>query len=132
MIIDLNFAKQLTAIYITSDNEIYTWGKGARGRLGTGNEDNTSEPKLVKFQEKLRVISISSNRGTTLAVTKEGDNLVILYLFLASFLSFVYFNYAISSPEHDGSQEHACAGDQYKCAIRSEVEHITNVYLNVI
>ncbi|CAB4010471.1 serine threonine- kinase Nek8-like, partial [Paramuricea clavata] len=58
-------------VAVTADNEIYTWGKGARGRLGTGNEDNTSEPTLVKFQEKLRVISISSNRGTTVAVIKE-------------------------------------------------------------
>ncbi|XP_028404721.1 serine/threonine-protein kinase Nek8-like isoform X2 [Dendronephthya gigantea] len=58
-------------VAVTADNEIYTWGKGARGRLGTGSEDNTHEPTLVKFQEKLRVISISSNRGTTVAVTKE-------------------------------------------------------------
>jgi NIMA (never in mitosis gene a)-related kinase len=65
--------KELTAISIILDNEIYTWGKGARGRLGTGSEDDTSEPTLVKFQEKLRVISISSNRGTTVAVTKEGN-----------------------------------------------------------
>ena len=27
----------------------------------------------MEFQEKLRVISISSNRGTTVAVTKEGN-----------------------------------------------------------
>ena len=64
---------ELTTIYIISDNEIYTWGKGARGRLGSGDEENKSKPMLVKFQEKSRVISISANRGTTVAVTKEGN-----------------------------------------------------------
>ena len=68
-------------ILIVSDNEIYTWGKGARGRLGTGNEESTSEPTLVKFQETLRVISISSNRGTTVAVTKEGINVWLKKLY---------------------------------------------------
>lgn len=85
--------KQLTIAYIASDNEIYTWGKGARGRLGTGTEGDTCEPTLVKFQEKLRVISISSNRGTTLAVTKEGNILYIKVLKLLHCLRFTIHNY---------------------------------------
>lgn len=61
---------------IVSDDEIYTWGKGARGRLGTGNEEDRSTPTLVKFQEKLRLISLSAYRGTTVAVIKEGKKLM--------------------------------------------------------
>lgn len=58
-------------VAVTSDGEIYAWGKAARGRLGTGNEDDSTAPKLVNFQEKLSVVSISSNKGTTMVVTKE-------------------------------------------------------------
>lgn len=71
-------AYQVTMIgqNIVSDDEIYTWGKGARGRLGTGNEEDRSTPTLVKFQEKLRLISLSAYRGTTVAVIKEGKKLM--------------------------------------------------------
>ena len=33
---------------ITSHGEMYTWGKGRYGRLGHGDSDDQTKPKLVE------------------------------------------------------------------------------------
>ena len=59
-------------LLFTTDGDVFSWGKSARGRLGRPNEA-TSIPGLVNLPEELKnymVTSICSSHGSTvLAVT---------------------------------------------------------------
>lgn len=35
--------------------DVYTWGLGAEGQLGTGNTENVKTPFLVKIQDAIEV-----------------------------------------------------------------------------
>lgn len=48
------------AIALTSDGEVFTWGRGTHGQLGHGNLDNMPHPKLVKFLENHTVTCVSA------------------------------------------------------------------------
>ncbi|XP_071496413.1 E3 ubiquitin-protein ligase HERC2-like [Diadema antillarum] len=59
---------------ITSNGEVYTWGRGNYGRLGHGNSDDQLTPKLVAGlkEQKIVDIALGSNDGQTLAITDTG------------------------------------------------------------
>ncbi|XP_063970630.1 E3 ubiquitin-protein ligase HERC2-like [Lytechinus pictus] len=64
---------------LTSNGEVYTWGRGIYGRLGHGNSEDHLTPKLVNGlkEQKIVHIALGSNDGQTLAVTDTG----LLYSF---------------------------------------------------
>jgi len=42
-------AAQFHSMALTTDNELYTWGLGADGRLGNGQVDIKGDPQMVLF-----------------------------------------------------------------------------------
>jgi len=60
---------------ITSTGELYTWGKGRYGRLGHGDSDDQTKPKLVEALLGYRVIDVACGSGDaqTLCITDD-DN----------------------------------------------------------
>ncbi|KAM0925808.1 hypothetical protein ACQ4PT_003963 [Festuca glaucescens] len=48
------------AIALTSDGEVFTWGRGTHGQLGHGNVENIPHPKFVKFFENYTVTCVST------------------------------------------------------------------------
>jgi len=58
-------------VAVTSDNEVFTWGKSSRGRLGRSDEDsNLPRPVALPRDEPFTVTSLHSSHGSTLISTK--------------------------------------------------------------
>ncbi|VAH85286.1 unnamed protein product [Triticum turgidum subsp. durum] len=53
---------------LTSKTEVYTWGKGANGRLGHGNTDDKNTPTLVEALKDKQVRSVVCGTNFTAAV----------------------------------------------------------------
>ena len=60
---------------VTSDGELYTWGRGNYGRLGHGSSEDALLPTLVDGLRGHIVLSVSCGSGDaqTLALTSTGD-----------------------------------------------------------
>ncbi|KAJ6830331.1 uncharacterized protein M6B38_353840 [Iris pallida] len=56
------------AAILTSKTEVYTWGKGANGRLGHGNNDNRSTPTLVEALKDKQVKSVVCGSNFTAVI----------------------------------------------------------------
>ena len=61
------------AVFNFVDGEVYSWGRGRRGRLGRGSEEDSPVPGLVRFPHKdsLVVNSLSISHGNTLLVANR-------------------------------------------------------------
>ncbi|GAB2212088.1 hypothetical protein Droror1_Dr00025433, partial [Drosera rotundifolia] len=53
---------------LTSNSEVYTWGKGANGRLGHGDKEDRSTPTLVEALKDKQVKSIACGANFTAAI----------------------------------------------------------------
>ncbi|KAL6976597.1 hypothetical protein U1Q18_025385, partial [Sarracenia purpurea var. burkii] len=53
---------------LTSRTEVYTWGKGANGRLGHGDTDDRNSPTLVRALKDKQVKSIACGTNFTAAI----------------------------------------------------------------
>ncbi|KAF2311807.1 hypothetical protein GH714_026820 [Hevea brasiliensis] len=53
---------------LTSKTEVYTWGKGANGRLGHGDNDDRNFPSLVEALKDKQVKSIACGTNFTAAI----------------------------------------------------------------
>ncbi|XP_039048525.1 PH, RCC1 and FYVE domains-containing protein 1-like isoform X2 [Hibiscus syriacus] len=53
---------------LTSRTEVYTWGKGANGRLGHGNTEDKNTPTLVEALKDKQVKSIACGTNFTAAI----------------------------------------------------------------
>ncbi|KAJ4827177.1 hypothetical protein Tsubulata_025271 [Turnera subulata] len=53
---------------LTSKTEVYTWGKGANGRLGHGDSDDRNYPTLVEALKDKQVKSIACGTNFTAAI----------------------------------------------------------------
>ncbi|KAL3324625.1 hypothetical protein AABB24_038646 [Solanum stoloniferum] len=53
---------------LTSRTEVYTWGKGANGRLGHGDTDDRNSPTLVEALKDKQVKSIACGTNFTAAI----------------------------------------------------------------
>ncbi|CAA0805850.1 Regulator of chromosome condensation (RCC1) family with FYVE zinc finger domain [Striga hermonthica] len=53
---------------LTSRTEVYTWGKGANGRLGHGDTDDRSSPTLVEALKDKQVKSVACGTNFTAAI----------------------------------------------------------------
>lgn len=58
---------------ITASGELFTWGKGRYGRLGHGDSDDQSKPKMVDVLKESRVIDVACGSGDaqTLCITDD-------------------------------------------------------------
>ena len=56
---------------ISSAGELYTWGKGRYGRLGHGDSEDQSRPKIVEALKSYRVLNVACGSGDaqTLCIT---------------------------------------------------------------
>uniref|UniRef100_A0ACD5VWM6 Uncharacterized protein n=1 Tax=Avena sativa TaxID=4498 RepID=A0ACD5VWM6_AVESA len=61
------------AIALTSDGEVFTWGRGTHGQLGHGNVENIHHPKSVKFFENYTVTCVSTGWNHSGFVTDSGQ-----------------------------------------------------------
>ncbi|XP_074310603.1 PH, RCC1 and FYVE domains-containing protein 1-like [Silene latifolia] len=53
---------------LTSRTEVYTWGKGANGRLGHGDSEDKNTPTLVEALKDKQVKSVACGRNFTAAI----------------------------------------------------------------
>ncbi|KAI3467365.1 hypothetical protein Pfo_024028 [Paulownia fortunei] len=53
---------------LTSKAEVYTWGKGANGQLGHGDNDDRNTPTLVKYLKDKQVKSIACGSNFTAVI----------------------------------------------------------------
>ncbi|GFS15828.1 E3 ubiquitin-protein ligase HERC2, partial [Elysia marginata] len=60
---------------ITSNGELYTWGKGRYGRLGHGDSEDQARPKMLEALKGYRVVDVACGSGDaqTLCITDD-DN----------------------------------------------------------
>ncbi|XP_064637694.1 E3 ubiquitin-protein ligase HERC2-like isoform X2 [Lineus longissimus] len=58
---------------LTANGELYTWGKGRYGRLGHGDSEDQSKPKMVEALKGHRVIDVACGSGDaqTLCLTDD-------------------------------------------------------------
>jgi alpha-tubulin suppressor-like RCC1 family protein len=59
-------------IVLTAEKEVFTWGKGAHGRLGHGSEDNEVLPRRVESLRKSNIVSIAAGYDHSAAVSADG------------------------------------------------------------
>ena len=57
-------------VAVSNDRELFTWGKGARGRLGQPLDEDCSTPKSVPLPLKLKVLSLSCSHSVTMVCGK--------------------------------------------------------------
>ena len=57
---------------VTADGQCYTWGDGANGRLGHGDDVTRRIPKLVNALVGKRVVAVAAGDFHTAALTLEG------------------------------------------------------------
>lgn len=63
-------AGQFHTIALTSDNELYSWGKGQYGRLGLNNTDTIGQPGKVIFSDS----SVNTSNGNQLHQDSRGSD----------------------------------------------------------
>lgn len=64
-------------LLLSTEGEVYTWGKGARGRLGRKEED-CGIPKAVQLEEShpFAVTSVACCHGNSLLAVKRNISLI--------------------------------------------------------
>jgi alpha-tubulin suppressor-like RCC1 family protein len=50
---------------------LYSWGTGANGRLGHGDEDDQRIPKKVEFFRKMKVVDIAAGHEHSLVCVER-------------------------------------------------------------
>lgn len=62
------------SVLVTTDNEVYTFGKGSKGELGTGNSTSLQPQKVPRFAPSgLSIVDLASCVNHTVAVLSNGD-----------------------------------------------------------
>ena len=60
----------LSASSFTLIIQVYSWGLGDSGRLGHGDEQDCTTPKLIKHLQSIKVCGIAAGAMHSLAVTE--------------------------------------------------------------
>ena len=58
-----NMLKAISTIKVNFSGELYSWGKGRYGRLGHGDSEDQTKPKLVEALLGYRVIDVACGSG---------------------------------------------------------------------
>jgi hypothetical protein len=67
------FAGEFHSAYLSTRNQLYTYGKNTFGQLGQGNEDITYLPKLIKLDPKISIVKVACGGEHTLALSTTND-----------------------------------------------------------
>ena len=54
-----------------SGGELYSWGRGSRGRLGRETEEDSLEPRLIQFEHAQTVRDLDCSQGVSLLLTVQ-------------------------------------------------------------
>ena len=65
-------ARMSHSIAITADGALWSWGRGAAGRLGHGDEQGQRQPKKIEAFADQRVAVVSAGSSHSLAITADG------------------------------------------------------------
>ena len=65
-------AGEYHSLAITMDGSVWSWGIGASGQLGHGDQQNQLLPKKVEALAGQRVVAVSAGREHSLATTADG------------------------------------------------------------
>jgi alpha-tubulin suppressor-like RCC1 family protein len=60
-------------VAITEGGLAYSWGHGALGKLGHGNENDVREPQLISSLKYIPLESISCGHAFNIAISKAGQ-----------------------------------------------------------
>ena len=66
-------AGQYHSLALTADSAVWSWGNGARGRLGHGDLQHQLLPKKIEAFAGQRVVAVSAGAGHSLALTADGS-----------------------------------------------------------
>lgn len=73
---DINIKQVSSGFYhnmaLSSDNQLYAWGRGEYGRLGTGSSNDESIPVLLEALQDYKIISIKCGSSFNIALTSDG------------------------------------------------------------
>jgi alpha-tubulin suppressor-like RCC1 family protein len=62
-----------SAVVTAGSMEVHTWGRGALGLLGHGDEEDCLQPRLVRALSGLRIRSVACGAYQTAALTESGE-----------------------------------------------------------
>ena len=57
-------------VAVSDEGEVFSWGKGSRGRLGYQTDEDCSTPKCLSLPLKLKVLSLCSSHCSTMLCGK--------------------------------------------------------------
>ena len=60
-------------LVLSQQGEVFSWGCGFDGRLGTGAKENINYPVLIAALEGRNVVSIAAGAAHSVAMTQDGD-----------------------------------------------------------
>ena len=61
------------AVAISRDGEVFTWGDGTGGRLGHGDTNYETRPKIVRSLAAIHVVAVAASQHHCLAVSHNGS-----------------------------------------------------------
>ncbi len=61
---------------VTATGQVYTWGRGAFGRLGHGDREDQPRPRIVEALREKRIIQIACGHGDGHTLALAGDGAV--------------------------------------------------------
>ena len=60
------------SLALTADGAVWSWGNGAYGKLGHGDQQTQLLPKKVEVLAGQRVVAVSAGLNHSLAITADG------------------------------------------------------------
>lgn len=58
-------------LLLTEDNQVYSWGNGASGKLGHGNDEDQNYPKLIEFFKDKKVTHVKATINHSIVVCED-------------------------------------------------------------
>ncbi|KAG7176605.1 serine/threonine-protein kinase Nek8-like 2, partial [Homarus americanus] len=59
-------------VVVAAEGDVFTWGRGEGGRLGTGHEDDVCLPTEIELPEDIMVTNVKCGGDGTLLITDQG------------------------------------------------------------
>jgi len=66
-------AGEFHSMAVTSEHELFSWGAGGGGSLGTGDTENALQPRQVGFFKNRKVAQVACGWSHTVVLTKKGE-----------------------------------------------------------